>query len=147
MREQQRAQSADPCNDRREHHLCSECDEFSDEETDDLGRCLACIPVCRVCGAVDGGSQVDPEGRCVDCRVTLIYTNAPASYDYWYTSQIKACAGIDSRGKAWRCVRVADDRVEAQSDRYRSGWHAAMPPRDWQKAITAGVVTVPGGAS
>lgn len=133
MREQQRAQSADPCNDRRE---AREAEEMEEE-----------LPICAVCGAVDSGSDSDPEGRCVDCRVTFIYTSAPASYDYWYTTQIKACAGIDSRGKAWRCVRVADDRVEAQSDRYRSGWHAAMPPRDWQKAITAGVVTVPGGAS
>lgn len=157
MREQQRAQSADPCNDRRDARyaelgitLCSVCREPAHaSETDDLDRCEACIPVCRHCGAVDGGSEIDPDGRCVDCRVALVYTNAPAAYDYWYTTQINACAGIDTAGKVWRCVRMAEDRVEAQSDRYRSGWHSAVPPRYWQKALVEGIVRAPssGGAS
>lgn len=150
-RDQRRAQSSEPCDDRRVYR-CSRCGE----EPDDHVLCDDCKRretdpdyTCAICGAFDAGSQVDAYRRCVDCRVVFVYTDAPAAYDYWYTTQVNACAGTDTRGKAWRCVRMAEDRVEAQSARYRSGWHAAMPGRDWQKAIMSGVLVAPpsGGAS
>lgn len=147
MREQQRDQSSDPC-DARRIYRCATCGEEPDEHghvfCDDCRR-RGEDPdyTCAICGAFDAGSQVDVYRRCVDCRVVFIYTDAPAAYDYWYTTQVKACAGTDTAGKVWRCVRMAEDRVEAQSARYRSGWHAAMQGRDWQKAIMSGIVVAP----
>lgn len=145
-REQRRAECSDPCDDRRAFY-CSACGEEPNDRGDLCADCdrRAKDPslTCAHCGAFDAGSDTDLYRRCVDCRIVYVYTDAPASYDYWYTTQIKSCAGVDTAGKVWRCVRMAEDRVEAQSARYRSGWHSAVPPRYWQKAIIEGIVTVP----
>ena len=70
-----------------------------------------------------------------------IYTDAPKAYDYWYVVELDARAGIDTAGKTWRRVQMPESRVPAQSGRYASGWHAAMPPRDFAKAIGLRIVT------
>jgi hypothetical protein len=70
-----------------------------------------------------------------------VYTDAPKAYDYWYVTEVDARAAIDTRGKIWRRVELPAMRLEAQSARYRSGWHAAMPPRDFAQAIGHRLVT------
>jgi len=83
---------------------------------------------------VNGPAPLPPEH-------TERWTTASRSYDHPDTMEIDAQAGRDTAGKTWRRVAIPLSRLQAQCDRYSSGFHAAIPRRDWHKALITKLVS------
>jgi hypothetical protein len=66
---------------------------------------------------------------------TIIFTTAPADYDWFFTIEIAAHVGTTANGKAVRKVEIEAGRVEEQCDRYASGCHMAVDETEWRKLI------------
>ncbi len=64
-----------------------------------------------------------------------IYTDAARAYDNAGTVEIDPRAAIDTSGRVWRRVAMPSARLASQAARYQTGFHAAMPPRDFSRAL------------
>lgn len=70
-----------------------------------------------------------------------IYTTAPSDYDYSYTSEIEAIAGVDNYSrKVYRRVEIEAIRSRSQCMRYGSGLHAVIDATEFAKRIDLGLV-------
>lgn len=79
-------------------------------------------------------SLIDAAGGCRGgmrgvSKKTVIYTTAPAEYDWRFTSDL-GVAGATHQ-KIVRKVAVDAERVEEQCDRYLSGLHMAVGESEW----------------
>jgi hypothetical protein len=69
------------------------------------------------------------------------YTTAPEDYD-WFGTHTLSIAGSDKRGKQIRKVTSKVEHVQAQRDRYKSGWHLTAAPEEWVKLVRLGLVSL-----
>lgn len=73
----------------------------------------------------------------------LIYTDAPAAYDYGYTTEVDPCvATLRNKDRSIRLVAISgyDLNVRAQCDRYGSGLHIACNRAELIKLLRAGAI-------
>lgn len=70
-----------------------------------------------------------------------MYTTAPSDYDYGWTAEIEAIAGVDTySGKIYRRVEIDAARSDGQCMRYGSGLHAVVDSTEFAKRIDLGLV-------
>ncbi len=72
----------------------------------------------------------------------VIYTTAPADYDWFGTTEVKADVGKNMRGQVIRKVEIEDSRAEAQCSRYSSGLHMYADETEWAKLVQFKLVKV-----
>ena len=64
----------------------------------------------------------------------VIYTTAPADYDWWLTTAVGVAGKIGA--KTVRKVEIPIGRIEEQCARYASGLHMAVDEAEWRKLVT-----------
>lgn len=71
-----------------------------------------------------------------------IFTTAPIDFDYGWTTEIEANAGVDKSrpSKRWRRVEIDAKRSDGQCMRYGSGLYPAVDSREFSKLIDYGLV-------
>lgn len=71
-----------------------------------------------------------------------VFTTAPSEYDYGYTTEVEAIAGVDASTptKVWRRVEIDAKQADYQCMRYGSGRYPAVNSREFAKLIDFGLV-------
>ena len=76
----------------------------------------------------------------------IIYTNAPATYDYWYVTALDPDAGrltssIDTRGPV-RKLDIPSKNVEGQCMRYQSGLYPGLTQEEFREWVERGLIVL-----
>jgi len=78
-------------------------------------------------------------GRCT----VIVYTTAPADYDWFGTHTVKENVGATRNGKTVRKVEIpVGTRTDNQIGRYQSGLHMAVDQTEWDKLVGYELATV-----
>lgn len=74
-------------------------------------------------------------------ETTIIYTSAPAAYDYTgVTREVDANAGLSRGQKVFRKVEIDTRGVDSQIQRYGSGLYAVLDERQFNEWVEQGLI-------
>jgi hypothetical protein len=70
------------------------------------------------------------------------YTDAPADYDWGWTSVLVENVATTTKGRSVRLVEIADGfHADYQTGRYASGLYFALSPDEYSKQVELGLLT------